>query len=309
MSSVAGHVMCRSLHQYQLASRPQLDLISIMSAASWNQQTPNYDFTYGNERAKALVRSHNARLTSAPSSTSPSGHHWSERRFVVSGTPSRASVRTPSCRSGLTGSPGHRPPMNRTPQANPTGDAIEAKAVDTMKRAEVYMDLLKHAEDNDPSENCLDCTCVVPTILAVGHHPGRRIRLAPPLLLMLFSVHQRGQRRLLLVHRASFIVTCSPQQTGHSCEPQADRLSTPGSLSSGQLGCGPRAVPQAMGHCLGQQQPAPAQAVHRGHVVGQQVSLGAPRRHPPHQQPKSGHHIGCGHLLQALPEGHHHQAS
>ena len=41
---------------------------------------------------------------------------------------------------------------------DPTGDVIEARAVDTMKRAEVYLDLLKHAEDNNPAENCLDCT-------------------------------------------------------------------------------------------------------------------------------------------------------
>ena len=43
-----------------------------------------------------------------------------------------------------------------TPDA--VGDNIEAKAIDTMHRAQVYLDLLQYAEENDPRENCLDCT-------------------------------------------------------------------------------------------------------------------------------------------------------
>ncbi|CAE7476622.1 unnamed protein product, partial [Symbiodinium pilosum] len=125
-----------------------------MSAPSSSQQQRNFDFTYGNERARAIVRTHNARLT--------------ERAFEY--IAQRTSLERAALRSLRSTFPGlssddlmHKwidrlTGASATDVPDPTGDVIEAKAVDTMKRAEVYLDLLKHAEDNNPAENCLDCT-------------------------------------------------------------------------------------------------------------------------------------------------------
>ena len=125
-----------------------------MSAPSSSQQQRNFDFTYGNERARAIVRAHNARLT--------------ERAFEY--IAQRTSLERAALRGlrstfpGLSSDDLVQKWIDRLTGASasdvpdPTGDVIEARAVDTMKRAEVYLDLLKHAEDNNPAENCLDCT-------------------------------------------------------------------------------------------------------------------------------------------------------
>ena len=121
-----------------------------MSAASSSQQQRNFDFTYGNEHAKAIVRSHNARLTECAfeyiaQRTSLERAALRGLRNTFPGISSDALVQKWIDR--LTGT-------STTDEQDPTGDVIEAKAVDTMKRAEVFMDLLKHAEDNNPAENC-----------------------------------------------------------------------------------------------------------------------------------------------------------
>ena len=125
-----------------------------MSAPSSSQQQRNFDFTYGNEHARAIVRTHNARLT--------------ERAFEY--IAQRTSLERAALRGLRSTFPGlssddlvqkwidRLTGASATDVPDPTGDVIEAKAVDTMKRAEVYLDVLKHAEDNNPAENCLDCT-------------------------------------------------------------------------------------------------------------------------------------------------------
>ena len=104
-----------------------------MAAPSSSSQQAGYTHAYAAERARAVWKSHDARLSTA----SHRGHRWSERLLGA-----RSNF------PGLNSDDLVQQWIDRLTGAAVTdvvGDAVEETAIETMKRAEVYLDHLQRS--------------------------------------------------------------------------------------------------------------------------------------------------------------------